>query len=135
MTLLIRLSKIQTRVSLFLVLCGCLAFANFAQGESTSTTTQGAICSVEREVYVQPPTTGASTTLKRVWYAGPGLRRREIHLTSSKSDIIDWGRERYSDDNGRTWSPFTPLPGSEEHRQGEARLEGFPYALRYDPTS
>jgi hypothetical protein len=132
-----RRPKLTTSRSLLatILFCAIALCAEARAHDSESDVRSGPIGTVRREVYVRWPKPGASTSVKRVWYVGRGLRRREIHLTSSKSDIIDWGRERYSDDNGITWTDFTALPGSEDRRQGEGRMEGFPYALRYDPNA
>jgi hypothetical protein len=93
------------------------------------------ICTVKREVYIKAPEPGAATSAKRVTYMGGGLRRREFHWTTRRSDIIDSGHVRYSDDNGRTWSQPTELPGDEDLEQDGYHLHEYPNATVYDPVA
>src|SRR4051812_25595210 len=66
------------------------------------------VCSVTREIYIPSPKPGASPVVG-VQYLGKGLRRREILGYQSKSDLAEKLEVRFSEDNGRTWSPRTPL--------------------------
>src|SRR5262245_56170941 len=71
-----------------------------------------ALCTIDRQRYIQSddPTIAPSVD---VTYMGNGLRRREIHSTTAKSDLSATIQVRFSDDNGRHWTPFVSQPGSE----------------------
>src|SRR5262245_12989713 len=89
------------------------------------------ICSVQRELYIAHPAPGVAADVV-VAYLGGGLRRREIHSTQARSDIAATMSIRYSDDNGRTWSPFEPLRASEDLKQNGNGLEQLYYAAQFD---
>ena len=67
------------------------------------------IVDVKREVYKEHHAKGASAWVS-VRYVGPGLLREEIHTYMSASDTPREPQRRRSEDNGRTWSDFEPLP-------------------------
>ncbi len=92
------------------------------------------ICSVRRERYVPHPAPGVAPDVVMT-YVGGGLRRREVHSTQSRSDIAATMSVRYSEDNGRTWSPFERLPGSEDLKQDGNGLEQLYYAAHFDAAS
>jgi hypothetical protein len=95
----------------------------------------GPIADVKREIYVRSPGPGIASVVG-VSYLGPGLRRREIHAHEAKSDLGEKYRERYSEDNGRTWSAFRPVSlGTDTLRQGENFMEESAFAVTYDPVS
>jgi hypothetical protein len=93
------------------------------------------ICSVHREQYVRSPRPGVSTSVDTV-YVGNGLRRREIHVNQALDDIQEGVRERFSEDNGRAWSPMTPRKTtSDDLQQNGCRMAEAPYSTIYDPVS
>ena len=95
----------------------------------------GPVCSVKREVYVPSPKTGVAPQVA-VSYLGKGLRRREIHALQSKSDLAEKVKVRFSDDNGRNWTPLAPLDsGHDALRQGTNSMEELPFAINYDPAA
>lgn len=95
----------------------------------------GPLGEVRREVYVASPAPGVAAIVG-VSYLGPGLRRREVHGHEAKSDLGEKFVVRYSEDNGRTWSPFQPVSlGTDTLRQGENFMEESPFAVNYDPVS
>ncbi|MDB6056224.1 MAG: hypothetical protein JWO95_68 [Verrucomicrobiales bacterium] len=95
----------------------------------------GPICSVKREVYVPSPKTGVAAQVA-VSYLGKGLRRREIHAFQSKSDLAERVKVRFSDDNGRNWTPLAPLDsGPDALRQGTNSMEELLFAINYDPNA
>ncbi|MBI2825509.1 MAG: exo-alpha-sialidase [Planctomycetia bacterium] len=99
------------------------------------TAAPAAICSVHREVYVPSPAPKVSPDVG-VSYVGGGLRRREIHSATDKDDVAENMRVHYSDDNGRTWLPFSPLSvGSDTLTQKDIGQEILSFAVHYDPTS
>ena len=67
------------------------------------------IVDVKREVYKEHPGKGASAWVS-VRYVGPGLVREEIHTQMLTSDTPRKPLRRRSEDNGRTWSDFEPVP-------------------------
>ncbi|MDO8544357.1 MAG: sialidase family protein [Opitutaceae bacterium] len=95
----------------------------------------GPICSVKREVYIPSPQPGLAPVIN-VKYLGEGLRRREIIGQQGKSDLAEKIKARFSDDNGRTWSPPVPLgTGPDSLRQGENFREDLYFAVNFDPQS
>jgi hypothetical protein len=95
----------------------------------------GPICSVARKVYIPSPQPGVSPAAC-VQYLGKSLRRREIVAQQDKSDLAEKMKVRFSDDNGRTWSPLVPREtGSDSLRQGEIFREDLSFAVNFDPTS
>jgi len=65
-----------------------------------------------------------------IQYLGKGLRRREIRGQQGKSDLAEKMKIRFSDDNGRTWTPLAPLEtGSDSLRQGQNYREDLSFAV------
>ncbi len=95
----------------------------------------GPLGEVKRQLYVASPGPGVSATVSAS-YLGPGLRRREIHAHEAKSDLGEKFRVRYSEDNGRAWSPFHPVSlGTDALKQGGNFMEELSFAVNYDPVS
>ena len=95
----------------------------------------GPICTVSRDVYVPSPQPGLAPVVN-VQYLGKGLRRREIRGLEGKSDLAEKMEVRFSDDNGRTWTPLAPLEtGSDALRQGQNSREDLSFAVNFDPAS
>ena len=67
------------------------------------------IVDVEREVYKGHDAKGVSVWVS-VRYLGPGILREEIHSQMASSDTPKEPLRRRSEDNGRTWSDFEPVP-------------------------
>lgn len=67
------------------------------------------IVDVKRGVYREHPAEGASAWVS-ARYVGPGLLREEIHTQMASSDTPKKPMRRRSEDNGRTWSDFEPMP-------------------------
>lgn len=67
-----------------------------------------------------------------VCYINGGLTRREILRTSGASDTyLDW-QKRISKDNGRTWSPPSPLADVVDQQPGGGVVT-FPGVAHYEP--
>ncbi len=66
---------------------------------------------VTRELYIKSPKVGHSVILN-AGYCGPGLERREMLCLecAGRDDLPFTPKERFSKDNGRTWTPWQPLP-------------------------
>jgi hypothetical protein len=95
----------------------------------------GPICTVRREVFVPSPQPGLSPVVS-LQYLGAGLRRREIRGQQGKSDLAEKMKVRFSEDNGRNWSPLVPLEtGADSLRQGHNSREDLSFAVNYDPRS
>lgn len=58
-----------------------------------------------RKRYVRPRSAAVVGSV----YVGPGLERMEIQAVESKVDIHAEMQRRFSDDNGRTWTPLEPM--------------------------
>ncbi len=83
-----------------------------------------AIVRIDKEVYVPSPEPRVGTSVS-MCYIGSGLRRQENRSLVRSSDWSDTHKMRYSDDNGRTWSAWEPVP--DRHRvQGEYTRSGGP---------
>ncbi len=67
------------------------------------------IVKIRKELYKKHPKPGAAA-LVSVQYVGPKLEREEIHALEIRDDVPSEPQRRFSKDNGRTWSPFEPLP-------------------------
>lgn len=68
-------------------------------------------------------------------YVGPGLELREVCGLERESDVGEDIQARWSDDNGRTWSAFTPVQPSNKVRYGVVTVwEGESVGV-YDPSS
>jgi len=92
-------------------------------------------CSVKREVYLPSPQPGVSPVVG-FQYLGKGLRLREFRCQQGKSDLTEKGMVRFSDDNGKTWTPFVPPDtGSEPQRQEKNFKEDGSWAFKFDPAS
>lgn len=90
---------------------------------------------IQRERYVASPRAGVSTSVDTV-YLGKGVRRREIHTNQAESDVPIEVRERFSEDNGRTWSALTPRKTTaDDSQQRGVRMVEAPYSTIYDPVS
>lgn len=91
------------------------------------------IASVRREVCI-PWTEGHGAPETSVRYTGEGLRREE---SRGYEEASDWGSDHYrvrtSEDNGRTWSAWTPVRGNWPARQGFVKQES-PAAYCHDPV-
>jgi len=93
------------------------------------------ICLVRREIYVPSPRPGVSPVV-RFQYLGDGLRLREFRFEQGKSDLTEKGMARFSDDNGRNWTPFVPPDtGSGPLRQNENSVAVASWAIQFDPVS
>jgi len=85
------------------------AAAGPGQGDGNAPwTVNKPIVKVQRELYHPAPRPGAAAYLS-VAYVGPGLQREEILTEETRSDEFQKPRRRRSNDNGRTWSAFTPV--------------------------
>ncbi len=91
------------------------------------------IANVTRERYLPSPGRGVAATMTTA-YVGNGLRRIEMYGEESSSDTIDRHTERYSEDNGNTWSEWAPRPNM-KYWQGDIQMELFDFAWGYDPVS
>jgi hypothetical protein len=71
--------------------------------------TKGPIAQVKREVHIKGPEPSLAP-ITNMYYVGSGLRRQETLLFMQSSDwhIMELGRK--SEDNGRTWGPWIPIP-------------------------
>ncbi|MEN8230652.1 MAG: sialate O-acetylesterase [Bacteroidota bacterium] len=67
--------------------------------------TTSKICTIHKELIIPSPNPQTATT-DRVQYIGQGLKQRELRANISSSDWTNTHRERFSGDNGRTWSPW-----------------------------
>lgn len=63
------------------------------------------ICTIQKQLLLPSPNRHTCTT-DRVQYIGQGIKKRELRTNVSESDWSDTHRERFSFDNGRTWTPW-----------------------------
>ena len=129
--LLIRWTVITLRVVTFAI---AMEHAGAAEPEPTNKPA-GAVCTVKREVFVFSTRPGVAPVVN-VKYLGAGLRRREIHGQQGKSDLAEKMMVRFSEDNGRTWTPLAALEtGPDSLRQGNNSREDISFAVNFDPVS
>lgn len=62
-------------------------------------------CTIQKQLLIPSPNPQTATSC-RDQYIGQGLKRRQVRANQSSSDWSDMHRERYSPDNGRSWSPW-----------------------------
>jgi hypothetical protein len=111
------------------------ARTEIAEAMSGPVKRSGPLGEVERVLYVASPGPGIAAEVDAT-YLGPGLRRREIHAHQAKSDLGVSYRERFSGDNGRTWTDPRPVSlGADKLRQGPNFMEVSAFADDYDPVS
>lgn len=123
-------------VTALVILLGVLAYEASADMQTEvgdDAMTDSGIVTVTRELYMKSTRENAAIFLSQS-YVGNGLRRREVVFEEASGDYFDTFRERYSEDNGNTWSEWTPLP-DRKYSQGEAVIEVMDLAFGYDPVS
>ena len=64
---------------------------------------------VKKEIYLKQPRRNAAAMAART-YVGPRFQMREIQGLEARDDVHTGRSIRFSDDNGRTWTPFAPWP-------------------------
>ncbi len=107
---------------------------NKAQIDTTKHS-DGPIGSVTREIYIASPRPGVAPVVS-VQYLGQGLRRRESRGAQGKSDLAEKMQVRFSEDNGRTWTPLAPLAtGTDSLQQNGNTREDLSFAVNFDPVS
>lgn len=82
------------------------------------------ICTIVKYLYIPSPNPTTSTTA-RIQYIGEGLTQRELRANIAVSDWSDTHRERYSYDNGCTWSPWKVVFDEAPKQKGFV-MEGGP---------
>ena len=90
------------------------------------------IVSVRKELCREHPRPGAAAVVG-VSYVGPGLERREVQAVEFRDNVHSERSERWSLDNGRTWSAAQPLPSTDVYYEGQELWEGGGADL-YDPV-
>jgi hypothetical protein len=67
------------------------------------------LATVQKEIYRKQSRRDAAATGAR-WYVGPKLEMCEVQGEEAADDVHSGRSIRFSDDNGRTWTPAEPLP-------------------------
>ncbi len=67
------------------------------------------LAEVRKEIYIKQPRRNAAALASRC-YVGPGLQMREIQGLEARDDVHTGRSIRFSEDNGRTWTPLSPWP-------------------------
>ncbi len=93
------------------------------QSAAAPWTTNRPIVSVKKELYEKHPRPDCAPCLRES-YAGPDLQRWQIHAFESVSDVWHEVKERFSDDNGRTWSDYRPVVNANRTLKGLLVQEG-----------
>jgi len=110
-----------------MVLCLALAAlghaACFGQETSMPWTVNEPVVSIRKELYEKHPSPECAPCVCEC-YVGPGLERWQIHAFESVSDVWDEVNERFSEDNGRTWSEYRPVPNANRTLKGILVQEG-----------
>ncbi|MCU0782559.1 MAG: glycoside hydrolase [Verrucomicrobia bacterium] len=69
-------------------------------------TREGPLGTVSRELYIPYPKQGFSSVLTAGYTGHKGLRRYEVLTYQGLDDVYQNAERRYSEDNGRSWSPW-----------------------------
>lgn len=97
------------------------------------------ICDVKRELYLAATEAGKSPIVFMSYTDPQGLRRKESRSVEVSNDWADNHRERFSDDNGRTWGAWQPAGHSatgQNPTRGDLTMEGgFASGGELDPVS
>ena len=112
-----------------------LVAASAAPAQPSPWLTNKPIVKVQKEIYIRHTKSGEGTWAM-VWSVRPGLHRIEYSGTQDDSNIRDIAkhvRQRTSNDNGRTWSPYTILPDTVVNHAGVTFWEGSYQKPTYDP--
>jgi len=64
---------------------------------------------VRKEIFVASPGDGVDIAGYAIYTQPEGRTMMSVHGVHTRSDILDAMQLRFSDDNGRTWSPGTPF--------------------------
>jgi alpha-L-fucosidase 2 len=67
------------------------------------------LVTVRKELYIKQPRRNAAALAGRS-YVGPQQQMREIQGVEARDDVHTGRSIRFSDDNGRTWTPFAAYP-------------------------
>jgi hypothetical protein len=86
-------------------------------------TTNKRIVVVRKEQYEKHPRPQCAPCLREC-YIGPRAERWQIHAFESVSDVWHEVKERFSNDNGRTWSQYRTIPNANRTLKGTAVQEG-----------
>jgi hypothetical protein len=97
--------------------------ACFGEVTSMPWTTNQPIVSVRKELYEKHPKAECAPCLRES-YIGPTLERWQIHAFESVSDVWHEVKERFSGDNGRTWSEYREIPNANRTIKGVLIQEG-----------
>ena len=92
------------------------------------------IVSVKKELYRKHPNPAAAA-LVFVCYVGPDLQMREIRGQEIVDDVHSGRAQRFSHDNGKTWTKFERIPSSDVRYKGVTVWEGSNYSPTYDPVA
>ena len=128
----------ETSCAGILTLLGTGSIPGFlsAKDRRAETIKKKMVCRVKKEVYVPYPKLRMAPVTD-MYYIGNGMKREETRSFMQSSDWSESVQRRISEDNGRTWSDWTPLP-KETQNKGEFTQSG--YATQsgtgsYDPVS
>jgi hypothetical protein len=91
------------------------------------------LCKVEKSLFRKRPANGGAANYW-VGYIGPKLERMEISSVERRDDIAEEIKQRFSEDNGRTWSPYQPLPPQLSYPKG-VEIADSNNTWEYDPRS
>ena len=95
------------------------------------------ICTVQKELY-QPNPRPDVTLFCWTYYVGPELQRIEHYIEESLAggdDVHINPRQRFSNDNGRTWTPFEERPAIAHQVDGAKVQTGRLERPFYDPVA
>src|SRR5688500_14734337 len=86
---------------------------------------------IERTLALGAPSPGVSAILTQL-YLGGGLRRVETQAFETSDDYVENVAQRFSEDNGRQWSPWRPIV-KDWPRQGDCTKQEWPCCVVFDP--
>jgi hypothetical protein len=112
---------------------GAAGLAPAADNNDAPWKTNRPIVKVTKHLYKETPTKGNGIWIQQ-YYVGPGLQRMEVQSLEVASDISEKVKYHFSDDNGRTWSPFSSMPNTVVRYGDISAMEGFSPSF-YDPEA
>jgi len=96
------------------LVCALAAYSGLAVAQDAAPwKTNMPIVEVKKDLYCKHDKPGTSP-MASMQYIGPGLERREVQCSETKSDVGDNIAARWSGDNGKTWSEFVKIQPSNE---------------------
>ncbi|MDD4109146.1 MAG: hypothetical protein PHH93_10555 [Prolixibacteraceae bacterium] len=110
----------------FLIVSGSIS-AGFSQSKEQKIT-------VKKELYAETPDKQTSEWRSQRYVNGAGLQRVEERRLQGSSDWTDQQYERYSEDNGCTWSEWRDIYSEGSEKKGNDEINIYHGSETYNPV-